>query len=298
MDHSKWGIRLLHDLGEPERVLTIKDERLKMVIGKLDAKDKELKKMKKEMAQDSDDLRKLYALAQERIGEAPVEKLNWRQLQLSSNYDIITLHNGAGTGVSSVNNECFSKVRTEVAQFSALTGQLVEEADSLKGLSAFLFDNGPYSSSSLNACCFESKNHCPTADLVAQVSTLIALWYPEDVRLLLPSLLPEFPLPFPEPELIAPITRMLSRPHQQTGIAKQNKFSIQGRALFRVGLKIMGNARIPTPVPRSDRTAMSASSPSTTATPRSHTQTVVIQNPSSVDESGKVVSNVVVGVAT
>ena len=73
------------------------------------------------------------------------------------------------------------------------------------------FDNGPYSSSSLNACCFESKNHCLTADLVAQVSTLIALWYPEDVRLLLPSLLPEFPLPFPEPEQIAPITRMLSR---------------------------------------------------------------------------------------
>ncbi|XP_004293683.1 PREDICTED: uncharacterized protein LOC101291798 [Fragaria vesca subsp. vesca] len=52
---------------------------------------------------------------------------------------------------------------------------------------------------------------------------------------------------------------------------------------------VMGNARVPIPVHR----------PSTSASmPHSQSQTVVVENPMSVDESGKLVSNVVVGVTT
>ncbi|XP_062012503.1 protein LSD1 [Rosa rugosa] len=51
----------------------------------------------------------------------------------------------------------------------------------------------------------------------------------------------------------------------------------------------MGNTRVPIPVHR----------PSTSASmPHSQSQTVVVENPMSVDESGKLVSNVVVGVTT
>ncbi|PSS04930.1 hypothetical protein CEY00_Acc20790 [Actinidia chinensis var. chinensis] len=61
----------------------------------------------------------------------------------------------------------------------------------------------------------------------------------------------------------------------------------------------MGNVRVPIPVQRPNGTAMSASMPSTSAAmPNSHSQTVVVENPLSVDESGKLVSNVVVGVTT
>lgn len=42
----------------------------------------------------------------------------------------------------------------------------------------------------------------------------------------------------------------------------------------------------------------SASTPTSSASPYSHNQTVVVQNPMTVDESGKLVNNVVVGVTT
>nr|XP_043625351.1 protein LSD1-like isoform X1 [Erigeron canadensis]XP_043625353.1 protein LSD1-like isoform X1 [Erigeron canadensis] len=62
----------------------------------------------------------------------------------------------------------------------------------------------------------------------------------------------------------------------------------------------MNNGRIPTPVPM--RPSGIASSgpmpPDPIAVPHSHDQTVVVENPMSVDESGKLVSNVVVGVTT
>ncbi|KAK4488056.1 hypothetical protein RD792_003798 [Penstemon davidsonii] len=51
----------------------------------------------------------------------------------------------------------------------------------------------------------------------------------------------------------------------------------------------MGDTRIP---------ISRLSSTTTTSTPNSQNQTVVVQNPMSVDESGKLVSNVVVGVTT
>ncbi|KAL7601652.1 protein LSD1 [Lactuca sativa] len=62
----------------------------------------------------------------------------------------------------------------------------------------------------------------------------------------------------------------------------------------------MSNGRVPVPVPmRPNGTTTSGSMPPvSTATPHSHNQTVVVENPMSVDESGKLVSNVVVGVTT
>ncbi|XP_010537276.1 PREDICTED: protein LSD1 isoform X1 [Tarenaya hassleriana] len=55
----------------------------------------------------------------------------------------------------------------------------------------------------------------------------------------------------------------------------------------------MGNARPHIPANRPNGTATPGTMPST-----STTQTVVVENPMSVDESGKLVSNVVVGVTT
>ncbi|KAD2394165.1 hypothetical protein E3N88_41170 [Mikania micrantha] len=58
------------------------------------------------------------------------------------------------------------------------------------------------------------------------------------------------------------------------------------------------NGRLPVPV-RPNGTATSGSMPPvSTPASHSHNQTVVVENPMSVDESGKLVSNVVVGVTT
>ncbi|POO03269.1 Zinc finger, LSD1-type [Trema orientale] len=60
----------------------------------------------------------------------------------------------------------------------------------------------------------------------------------------------------------------------------------------------MGNMRVPIPVHRPNGTNP-GTMPSTSAPmPHSQSQTVVVENPMSVDESGKLVSNVVVGVTT
>ncbi|GFY92928.1 LSD1 zinc finger family protein [Actinidia rufa] len=60
----------------------------------------------------------------------------------------------------------------------------------------------------------------------------------------------------------------------------------------------MGNIKVPIPVQRPNGTTMSASMPSTSAAMLHNSQMVVVENPLSVDESGKRVSNVVVGVTT
>ncbi|CAN7013734.1 unnamed protein product [Brassica rapa subsp. trilocularis] len=62
----------------------------------------------------------------------------------------------------------------------------------------------------------------------------------------------------------------------------------------------MGNGRVPFPTNQPNGTASPGSMPSTStqSTPPSQTQTVVVENPMSVNESGKLVSNVVVGVTT
>ncbi|KAF2550912.1 hypothetical protein F2Q68_00037211 [Brassica cretica] len=62
----------------------------------------------------------------------------------------------------------------------------------------------------------------------------------------------------------------------------------------------MGNGRVPFPTNQPNGTASPGPMPSTStqSTPPSQTQTVVVENPMSVNESGKLVSNVVVGVTT
>ncbi|KAF3451190.1 hypothetical protein FNV43_RR07283 [Rhamnella rubrinervis] len=61
----------------------------------------------------------------------------------------------------------------------------------------------------------------------------------------------------------------------------------------------IGNTRVPIPMHRPNGMAGSGIVPSTSAhMPRSQSQTVVVENPMSMDESGKLVSNVVVGVTT
>ncbi|XP_058196819.1 protein LSD1 [Rhododendron vialii] len=57
----------------------------------------------------------------------------------------------------------------------------------------------------------------------------------------------------------------------------------------------VGSARVPIPTNRPNGTTMPSTS---TAMPHSQSQTVVVENPMSVNESGKLVSNVVVGVTT
>ncbi|XP_022982130.1 myosin-9-like [Cucurbita maxima] len=52
-----------------ERALTVKDEELKMVLKRLDTKEKEFEKIKEEMDGEAKDLKNLYALAQDGVGE-------------------------------------------------------------------------------------------------------------------------------------------------------------------------------------------------------------------------------------
>ncbi|KAF8413475.1 hypothetical protein HHK36_001462 [Tetracentron sinense] len=61
----------------------------------------------------------------------------------------------------------------------------------------------------------------------------------------------------------------------------------------------MSNVRVPIPVHRPNGATRPATMPSTsTPMKQSQSQTVVVENPMSVNESGKLVSNVVVGVTT
>ncbi|CAI9098431.1 OLC1v1035076C4 [Oldenlandia corymbosa var. corymbosa] len=61
----------------------------------------------------------------------------------------------------------------------------------------------------------------------------------------------------------------------------------------------MNNVRVPIPMHQSTGAPTSAPMPSTSAgLTNSQSQTVVVENPMSVDKSGKLVSNVVVGVTT
>ncbi|XWS17825.1 hypothetical protein CRYUN_Cryun33cG0101300 [Craigia yunnanensis] len=142
-----------------QRALTIKDEELKMVVGRLEAREKEVQRLKEEMVEDANDLRKLYALAQERIGEKSIgdlaienlqfeaaqleveaatsalkklaemslELLNKASTSVEAGYDTSTFLQGNSDPMIK-NNECFTEVKTGVARLSALTEQLVKDA--------------------------------------------------------------------------------------------------------------------------------------------------------------------------
>ncbi|KAK2991911.1 hypothetical protein RJ640_014107 [Escallonia rubra] len=146
-----------------QRALTIKDKELEMVLQKFGEREKEGRHMKEEVVQDGDDLRKLYALAQEKIGEKSIGDLAIEKLQLEAaqlevqaatsalqkltemsrellvkaslsieaDYDIsIFPHSGSNSEVqtSVVHDECNGEVQTEIMRLSALTEQLVKEA--------------------------------------------------------------------------------------------------------------------------------------------------------------------------
>lgn len=138
-----------------QRALTIKDEELKAVLGRLDEREKELLKLKEEMTSDTNDLKKLYALAQERLGDKTIgdwaiEKLELEAAQLEAeaasgalqkladmSREIITKtcisaeldsdiaifpRNGFDLGINMVDNdESIDEVKTGVARLSALT---------------------------------------------------------------------------------------------------------------------------------------------------------------------------------
>ena len=147
-----------------QRALTIKDEELKMTLARLDSKEEELKKVREEVTEDSNDLKRLYALAQERIGEKSLGDLAIEKLQLEAaqleveaatnalqklaemsrqllnkailsveadNYISVMQNNANKTpdSITDTNNpECFEEVKARVARLSALSEQLVMEA--------------------------------------------------------------------------------------------------------------------------------------------------------------------------
>lgn len=140
-----------------QRVLTIKEEELKMTIARLDAKEQELKKMREKLNDDANDLQRLYALAQERIGDKSIEDLAIEKLQIEAAqleveaatnalYKLADMSrqllNKTGLSLRVYNHipvlpnnfsidddiEVFREVKTEIARLSALTEELVREA--------------------------------------------------------------------------------------------------------------------------------------------------------------------------
>lgn len=144
-----------------QRALKLKEQELKIVRQKLNDREEEINKMK-EMTQDADGVRQLYALAQERTGEKStgylaVEKLQFERAQLEveaatsalrklaefsrgllnrasltieADYDsslwLVDIPETAANVSSSF--ECLAEVYTEMTQLSALSEKLVKEA--------------------------------------------------------------------------------------------------------------------------------------------------------------------------
>lgn len=139
-----------------QRALTTKDVELEMVLQRLDEREEELRMVKEELDRDVDDLRDLYALTQGKVGDGSVGDLAFEKLQL----DVAQLEVEAATSalreltemsqqlineahlnmevdynIQAVNHEhrinakeSFSNVQAELAQFSALTDELVKQA--------------------------------------------------------------------------------------------------------------------------------------------------------------------------
>uniref|UniRef100_A0A6N2KJ94 Uncharacterized protein n=1 Tax=Salix viminalis TaxID=40686 RepID=A0A6N2KJ94_SALVM len=59
-----------------------RNEELKIVLERMETKEKELKNLKEAAVEDANDLRKLYSLAQERIGERNIGNLAIKKLKL------------------------------------------------------------------------------------------------------------------------------------------------------------------------------------------------------------------------
>ncbi|KAK1394608.1 Myosin heavy chain-related protein [Heracleum sosnowskyi] len=140
-----------------QRALTIKDGELEMVLQRLDEREKELRMMKEELDRDVDHLQDLYTLSQGKVGGRSDEDLAFEKLQLEAaqlEIEAATSALGKLTEMSQqlinqahlnmevdyniqkvthehgkcANKESFSNVQAELAQFSALTDQLVKQA--------------------------------------------------------------------------------------------------------------------------------------------------------------------------
>ncbi|XP_010447425.1 PREDICTED: trichohyalin-like [Camelina sativa] len=136
-----------------QRALTFKDEEINVVMGRLEAKERELKKLKEETTNDSEDLKTLHALAQERIGgktmgDLAIEKLQLEAAQLEVEAATSALQKLAEMSTelltqadmsipadgfqqekySEGSNECLTEVKTEVGKLWSLTERLLENA--------------------------------------------------------------------------------------------------------------------------------------------------------------------------
>jgi chromosome segregation ATPase len=147
-----------------QRALTFKDEEINVVMGRLEAKEQELKKLKEETINDSEDLKVLYALAQERVGEKTMGDLAIEMLQLEAanleveaatsalqklakmstelltqadmSIEADTTHTVMPErGYSEGSNECLGEVKTEVVRLWSLTEKLLENAGIVAGTS-------------------------------------------------------------------------------------------------------------------------------------------------------------------
>ncbi|KAJ4866482.1 Myosin heavy chain-related protein [Raphanus sativus] len=140
-----------------QRALTFKDEEINVVMGRLEAKERELKKLKEETVSDGEDLKMLYALAQERIegktmGDLAIEKLQLEAAQLEVEAATSALQKLAEMStelltqadmsidadsdfvvipdeeVNQQENSCIDEVKTEVGRLWSLTEKLLENA--------------------------------------------------------------------------------------------------------------------------------------------------------------------------
>lgn len=140
-----------------QRALTFKDEEINVVMGRLEAKERELKKLKEETVSDSEDLKLLYALAQERVegktmGDLAIEKLQLEAAQLEVEAATSALQKLAEMStelltqadmsidadsdfvvipdeeVNQQENCCIDEVKTEVGRLWSLTEKLLENA--------------------------------------------------------------------------------------------------------------------------------------------------------------------------
>ncbi|KAJ0251870.1 Uncharacterized protein HA466_0127660 [Hirschfeldia incana] len=143
-----------------QRALSLKDEEISVVMGRLEAKEREVKKLKEETVNDSEDLKMLYALAQERIegktmGDLAIEKLQLEAAQLEVEAATSALQKLAEMSTElltqadmsidadsdfivipeneSSSADCIAEVKSEVGRLWSLTEKLLENAGIVDG---------------------------------------------------------------------------------------------------------------------------------------------------------------------
>ncbi|CAN8326927.1 unnamed protein product [Cochlearia groenlandica] len=154
-----------------QRALTCKDEEINVVMERLKSKEHELKKLKEETINDSEDLKMLYALGQERIeektmGDLAIEKLQLEAAQLEVEAATSALQKLAEMSTELLNqadksieadptfmamseirfqqeidsegSNSIAEVKTEVARLWSLTEKLLENAGIVAGTSTVM----------------------------------------------------------------------------------------------------------------------------------------------------------------